>query len=181
MRFSELTKLNEAKEVFYHGSNTQITQFTTEFIGKGDGSDQEGPGIYLTSSADDAKKYGKYIHVVDAKVVKSRLLRDSVKTREHGIRLMIYKAPDKDDILTDWDENPERAYRKAVEGIMDSYPDCYREALEQVWADFYPNDAEAYLSRLRGWGYQGFKLDRSDGIVHFICWDPSILTIREIL
>ena len=172
--------LFEGKETFYHGSNTKIEKFTDKFLDRPGATNQEGPGIYLTTAAQDARAYGKVIHTVEAKIVKSKLLPAGVKTPEFAIRTLIQKAPDSDLILTDWDEDPKKALIKAVSGILEFNRNDYREALEQVWADFYRGESAAFLTILRNWNYQGFKLNRADGVTHFICWDPSILTIKNI-
>ena len=178
MKLSDIILL-EAKQTFYHGSNTKIDKFSLDKLGSNTNIDQSGPGIYLSSSKHDASTYGKYIHTVDAKIIKSRLLTKSVRTIEKGIQILINKAPDIEDILTNWDENPVRAKLKALHTIVDSHPK-YLDALEQTWFDFYPDDSKLYLQQLIKWTYQGFLITINPEITHFICWDPSILTIQSV-
>jgi hypothetical protein len=120
------------------------------------------------------------VHVVEAKINNGKLMPVNRKPIERGIDIMISKAPDVMDSLSNWDENPVVAKRLAISTILNSQ-DTYRDALEQVWADFYVGHSDQYLKRLCSWGYQGFKLAKANNVIHFICWDPSILTIREIL
>lgn len=177
MKYNEL--IAEAYQTFYHGSNQPISEFSLDFIGRAEAIDQEGPGIYLTSSAQDAMKYGKHVHIVKVKVVKSRLMPERRTLNSEFIRGLIYKSPNRDDVLQNWDENPQRALVAATRSIMDSYgPNEYREALEQIWADFYRGHEKQWLSRMRSLGWDGFLLDRQDGVKHLISFVPENLTIE---
>ena len=173
--------LTEAKEIWYHGSNSKIDSFSLDHLGKGQGHDTRGPGIYLTNNPEDAKIYGKYIHEVEVNMVKSKILTDKVKTIRRGIRILISKCPDPDD-LYNWDQNKSRAINVATDSIC-KYNPIYRNALEQVWYDFYRHEAAKYLEKLQVFGYQGFTIiPGSDGhTVHFICWDPSILKVKGLM
>ena len=67
-RFSEFIKENYNKEpILYHGSNYNFDKFTTSKIGSGTGKQMDGWGIYLTTSKESAKIYGKYIYEVTLK------------------------------------------------------------------------------------------------------------------
>lgn len=166
--------------IWYHGSNTKIEEFHLINVSNPDATHQEGPGIYLTSSIDDARRYGKFIHVVKAKLAKSRTMPDNRKFGPDFIRRLISLSPDKADALSNWDENPSKAMNMAVSSIIDSYgPSDYRQALEQVWADFYMGHEDKWLSKLRVFGWDGFIVQQS-GLQHLICFNPEILTIQEV-
>src|SRR5690606_3802265 len=123
----------EAREIFYHGSNHKIEQFTTEFVGNG--TDQEGPGIYLTSDPNDAKRYGNFIHTVQVFYNKKRLIPERKKISYEGLARFIKRSPDAAEELQNWDENPHRALHMAVSQLLESYEDDFRELMEQVWYD----------------------------------------------
>lgn len=179
MRATDL--LTEGKETWYHGSAVKISHFTLDKLSSGTGIDQEGPGIYLTSDPIDARKYGQFVHVVQAKINKSRLMPDNKKIMPDTIRRLIYQSPVKDDALSNWDENPNRALTLAVNSIYESYgPNEYRECMEQIWYDFYVDHSALYLSKMRVYGWDGFILPRTN-CSHFICFSPDILTITGIL
>jgi len=176
MRYNQI--INEAVQTFYHGSTHQIKEFNLENVGREGAIDQEGPGIYLTSSPDDARHYGEHIHVVQVKIVKSRMMPDKRTINPQFIRGLITKAPDVDDNLTNYAENREVAIRTAVQQIMDAFgPNEYREAMEQVWYDHYRGQEREWLSRMRSVGWDGFLVPRSGGVVHLICFNPEILKI----
>ena len=176
MKYSEI--LTEALVTFYHGSPSPIQKFTLDFVSGGDAIHQEGPGIYLTSSAEDAKKYGKYIHEVRVKLTKSRMMPEKRQINPDFIRRLILKSPECSTALQNWDEHPQRALSMAVQSIMDSFgPTDYREAMEQVWFDYYKGYEELWLSTMRSNSWDGFVLDRNDGVKHLICFTPEILQI----
>ena len=61
---------------------------------------------------------------------------------------------------------------------MDSYgPSDYREAMESIWGDHYHNDSKVWLKTMISKGWDGFILDRAEGIKHVIIFNPEILTI----
>ena len=173
--------LTEALETWYHGSAAKIDKLTLDHLGSGAGHDQEGPGIYLTNNHEDACRYGRYVYTVQAKMVKSRMMPDKRKIDLQRIRTLIWKSPDRDDNLSNWDENPQRALSLAADQIMSSYgPDEYREAMEQVWYDFYKDHQAVFLSKMRVLGWDGFILDRNGGVKHFVCFNPEILKITDV-
>lgn len=182
MHLSELMLL-EAKETFYHGSSAPIGKFHLEAAGGKEAIDQEGPGIYLTSSIEDARRYGKHVHTISVKLVKSRMMPDKRKLNPEWIRVLMKRAPESEDTLTNWGENPAQALNAAVDSIMDSYgPSEYRKALEQIWYDFYKGHEQVWFSKMRVAGWDGFIVNKpSDGVKHLICFNPDILEITGVV
>lgn len=181
MKVQDLFEAPASPTIWYHGSNSKFEKFDIISSMHKDAINQEGPGFYLTSSIEDAKRYGKYVHVIKAKIAKSRLMPEKRKLNPMFIRASIYKCPDRENALSNWDENPSIALAKATDAIMDAYgPNEYREALEQIWADYYMGHEDKWLSRLRGLGWDGFILERTGGVKHFICFNPEILTVQEV-
>ena len=97
MRYKQII---EAKQTFYHGSTKKIDALSLDFAGTG--TDQEGPGIYLTSSIDDARHYGEFIHVVQVSLVKSRMMPEKRMINPDFVRRLILLAPNVDDNLTNY-------------------------------------------------------------------------------
>ena len=54
---SFLAMESEIPSQWYHGSPSPISKFPDDFVGNG--IDQEGPGIYFTSSSEDAVGYAR--------------------------------------------------------------------------------------------------------------------------
>lgn len=176
-----LCELFESSETWYHGSSAEIQQFNLDSVGKPGATDQEGPGIYLTSSIEDALHYGKFIHAV--KTVRApRLVPEKKSFTTATIKKLIELSPDKEEALLGWDENPVTAASKASSAIYDRWgPNNFREMLEQVWYDFYLESPKAWLDILsKNLNYDGFVLQRT-GAKHFICFNPEILEITEVI
>ena len=178
----KLLSLLESIEIFYHGSNTKIEKFTLDFLSSSTNIDQEGPGIYLTSSEKDAMMYGHYLHKVSVKIVKSRMMPEKRMLNPTFVSHLISKAPNYVDNMTNWAENINKARRLATDAIMSAYgPSDYREAMESIWGDHYRNDSKVWLNTMVSKGWDGFILDRADIFheksKHLIVFNPEILTI----
>jgi len=177
MLLCELTKINET---WYHGSSKEIKKFNLENVGKSTATDQEGPGIYLTSSIDDALHYGNIVHTVKT-LSAPRLVPEKKSFTVSTVKDLINLSPNKEDILADWDQKPEKAIVKASNAIYDRWgPNQFREMLEQVWFDFYRETPKVWLNILsENLNYDGFILPRGT-IKHFICFTPEILEITQV-
>jgi hypothetical protein len=179
MNIKDLFEAAPAISTWYHGSKTKFEKFDLSYISREGATDQEGPGFYLTSSNEDALQYGPYVHTIKAKVAKSRLMPEKRKINPQFIRGLILKAPEVDDNLTNYAENRNTAINVAVDQIMDAYgPNDYRQALEQVWYDHYRGYEREWLSRMRSVGWDGFIVERVNGVKHFICFNPEILIVE---
>lgn len=158
--------------MYYHGSHQPIDQFQYTFLGSGKGYNQEGPGFYFTSDESDAKIYGHNLFHAKIHLNKPVPLKGKPKRRE--IEVMIKNAPDLEDTLTNWDENPNLAFRKAVAAISDQ-PNPH-QAFQSVWYDFYRGHEQDYLKNMVGLlGYDGVVVPRANGIQHIIVFDPSLI------
>lgn len=180
MRYNEI--LNEqvdGTQLFYHASDHVIKTFDLDHLGTGTNIDQEGPGIYLTSSREDALKYGKYVYDVHATINSKRLLPEKYPVTANFIKTQIKSSPDwDDDLYTNWDEFPERALNKATQAMISRYgPNKFRKAIEQLWYDYYRDVPKLFLQQLIDLGYDGFILDRPNGVKHLIAFNPNILSI----
>lgn len=131
--------------ILYHGTNSIITEFATDFIGSGTGNYQFGPGIYFTNDIDLAKKYGKNIYEV--KCVKARLRKAESKVpRWEFIGGKIKKATNWREAVQNWDENVSVGFRLALEAMENSkdFGDC----IQQIWADFYMNEDKKFCEEM---------------------------------
>ena len=92
----------------YHGTAHTFSAFDYPYIGKG--TDQEGPGIYLTTDISDAARYGRHIMVVEADFKKFVPHMGRISRRD--IRYMIRHAPDVDYDLENYDRTRQGPRRK---------------------------------------------------------------------
>ncbi len=153
---------------FYHGSPATFQAFSYDFVGGDKANDQEGPGFYLTTSYEDAKRYSGPNGGVAKVSVKLSLVKD-----------LILGAPNVDDTLTNWGETRSEAFNTAVNSIM-TYNNGPHDAYQQLWMDFYHRAAggdAAYLKTMvADGGYDGVIVPRSQ-CYHLIAFDPKKLYI----
>ena len=132
--------INEVTEggeyIAYHGSPYKIKKFTDEFVGSEKATDQEGPGIYFTTSFDDAAGYGKYVYKVKLSPRKLLDLSEDKKIPKHILIKLIKMKSDWKMNAQDWAENPDIGAKKAVEDAYD-YNDNEKDVFLQIWIDFY--------------------------------------------
>lgn len=155
--------------VFYHGSNAEFDIFDPKLSAHGHA--QEGPGFYLTSSLSDAKSYGK--NVKSYKIHPKRLVSLSKPASKVIALKLIKMSPNLIENLENWDEFPQHALRKALDGIMSQRTE--KEVYEQIWFDFYQSDPDKWLEQMVKNGFSGVIIPKSDGVVHFVCYDTSVL------
>ncbi|MFA5489184.1 MAG: hypothetical protein WC284_08185 [Candidimonas sp.] len=185
----KLIEISSSSLTLYHGSETKIKKFSLDHLSSGSGNDQEGPGIYLTNAIDDSRIYGKYIHTVEAKLYKSKRLPEKRTLNYQWIRNLIYKSPDWKEVeYMNWSENPARALDRASTQIMESYgPRDFREAMEQIWYDYYRDHSDVWLKKLIINGYEWFDV-KKEGIryedtgilIHYIVFNPERLNIIKV-
>lgn len=157
----------------YHGSNNEIKKFDYKYVGKG--NDQEGVGFYLTNSKDDAKRYGKYVYEVE--VYYRKLVPTSGRKNLSDLRYLIVNAPESEETVLNWDENPKVGYQKATQAIA-QFTKNPHDMFMQVWYDFYRYSPKEYLKNMVKLGYDGVLINKGMGLKHFIAFDPDKLKLH---
>lgn len=161
----------------YHGSPTKIQKFSDEFVGGKEAVDQEGPGIYFTTSEEEANGYGENIYKVN---LTPRLLFDQTPVNSKKLAPLILKlakmAPDWMENAQNYDENPTKGLRDFVTSTI-NYNDNEKDCILQVWIDFYKNDTVSYVRNCVKLGIDGIIVTKEyKGIKHIIVYNPSIIT-----
>lgn len=174
--------------VAYHGGSSKISKFTIDFLGEG--HDQEGPGIYFTTNPSDAAGYGSHIHKVLLKPRK--LVPNTGRTNRRQVEKLILSAAgvknmselqkidmDKfyDSSLSNFDENPLKAFQDAVETVM-RYSLSPHDAFQNVWITHYRYNPQNYLNEMVKLGYDGVKV-KKEGFDHYIIFNPDIIEVLE--
>jgi len=175
---TELTK--GGSYTVYHGSKTQITNFVDEFVGGDNAIDQEGPGIYFTTSKEEAETYGEYLYTV---TLTPRQLMDETPSNPRKltpfITKMVRMAPEWKDKAQNYDENPLRGLNIFVESTLD-YNDTEKDVAQQIWVEFYRYQPVDYVRNMVKMGIDGIKVKREyNDITHFIIYNPSIITVLK--
>lgn len=162
--------------IWYHGRSVKSTKFDPKYTGRG--TDQQGPGFYFSSDLKDAASYA-YPNgiVIKAKLNLRKELPDKGrKANEKEIKFLMDKALDLDGYLTNWDENPSKAYNKAFNSFMDD-----ELPYQQVWADLYRYEPELYLKNLVKLGYDGHESPVDSDARHMIVYNPKSIEVLEVI
>ena len=167
----------------YHGSNQQITEFTDVHVGKEDAKDEEGAGIYFTTSYEDAIQYGKYVYTVEIsgrKYVDDKTPSDDVDIEE----LVSLLKMDEDWEMTaqNWDEDPESGVYSAAQDFI-NYNNSEKEVFLQAWYDFFRYAPINYVRGMTKLGYDGlvttpYKSSDNKGL-HIIVYNPKAIQITN--
>ncbi len=167
---------------WYHGSPNPITKFSDDFVGQG--TDQEGPGIYFTSNLEDAYSYAKkdngngVVYVVNLNFKKLVPLKGKPKIKE--LTQLIDWAPNLEDKLMDWDENPNIAKKKALNAIYRSGERNPHQAFQSVYYDFYRNDPIEFVRNLVILEYDGLVVPRQFmNTKHAVVYNPKIIKLVD--
>jgi len=171
--------LSASTDRWYHGRTVRSTEFDLKYVGGREAKDQEGPGFYFTTMLDDARGYAGsngIVLSVELAVRKWLPLTGAPKRRE--VERILRASPCLDDALTDWDENPVRAFQNALGSII-QYADSHRDALLRVWMDFYNrcNGSPEWCRQVTKLGYGGVIIPKTGGL-HAVVFDPS--AIRDV-
>lgn len=176
--------------IAHHGTSAKFDSFDISF-GK-EGKDQEGPGLYFTSSKSDAQGYtypnGK---VISVNLSLNKFLTKSSKINKNHINLMILKSINLNSIneiknmnmeafwesqLANFAETPVLAFNNAVQSILDSSLDGL-DAFQNVWITFYKSKPVDYVKNMASLGYDGLLLNKSNGVTHYIIYNPNCFKI----
>jgi len=176
--FKKIIKESLDKNTFYyHGRTIDSEIFDIKYTGKG--TDQEGAGFYFSTSIKDAAMYSsKNGIILKVKLNYKKLISSTKKGNKNLIKKLIISAPDYKETLLNWDENKHKALQMAINGIYD-YNNTQKDEIQTIEADFYRHSPEKYLENLIKLGYDGFIIDKEDGINHFIVFNPNIIEVID--
>ena len=171
--------------VAYHGSAHKFSSFTDEFVGGKDALDQEGPGIYFTTSEKNAISYGEFVYKIILTPKKSVSTQESKNASLREIEWLITHAPDWKDTAQNWNPNPSIGYRIAAKDFI-NYNDNPHQQFLQVWYDFYRNSPVEYVRNMVKLGYDSIIINGlnsmiadESNITHIVVLNPAIIQYNE--
>jgi lysozyme len=137
---------------WFHGSNSPIETFSFDYLGKG--NDQLGPGVYFTSSQENAKQYGSHVRQVDLHL--KRPMMPYVKTPVKLIKAILGGIPP--DVWasqdsTDWDEDPKKALLKVATAMQQE--NCIQAVAGAALFTYYKTHPKALMDAVSK-VYDGF-------------------------
>jgi hypothetical protein len=178
-KYNDFVNESYARDVVaYHGSETHVKEFTTDLVEKGE--EHEGPGIYFSSTENDARMHGgPYITKVRLRLnrlVSSRsTITEEIRTQ---LQYMVNVAPDKDETLLNWGKDPRKANDAAMDSICSKgSPD---KAFQAVWEMFYKKRSKQYVNNMSEKnGYDGVEIWRTQGVKRYIVFNPRSVKILK--
>lgn len=142
----------------YHGSDTKIDEFTLDYLNTG--NHEYGIGLYFATRKETTKYYGKYAHevLIDGNFTTVPKKRPNKTLTQKLVKM----APDLEMTLSDWDENPNIAFQRAVNALLDASINL-EELIDAIWYDFYRDEPKQFLENLvKLTGYDGKFIDIDD-------------------
>lgn len=186
LRENLLPEANTPTFEMYHGSDTQITKFMDDFVGGKEANDQEGPGIYFTSSWKNARAYGNYVYTVKLSPKKFVSTQEGKNAPIKELEWLMKQAPDWEGTAQNWDENPMRGLKIAVNDFIQYNDDPHNQFL-QVWIDFYRDNPVEYVRNMVKLGYDAIIIENlnslhalGENIKHIIVLNPSIIEFIKV-
>jgi hypothetical protein len=163
--------------IVYHGTNSDFKTFTTDFVGGKKAIDQEGPGVYFTTSKEDAEHYGKYIYKVEL-TPRKLLFSDKKGNINRNTIIKLIKMRDKWELnAQDWDENITRGLNYSVDSILDNDND--KDIITQVFIEYYRYRALEYVKNCTKLGIDGIVINKNENSQHIVVYNPNIIKIIQ--
>lgn len=182
--FEDLVEAKTTGIRAFHGSTHEISSFSDDFVGGKEANDKEGPGIYFTTSVDDARMYGENVYEVQLNVKKSVSVKNNTNAPLQHIEWLITQAPDWEDTALNWSENYKIGYKKAAADFIQYNENPHQQYL-QVWYDFYRNTPVEYVRNMVNLGFDSIVVQRNDydgiPVTHIIVLNPKIITFVKKL
>lgn len=174
----------------FHGSTNKIEKFSDEFVGGKDANDQNGPGIYFTSTYDEARYYtsgeGGYIYSV--RLDSGRYLDSEERSTEYlskyksDLLKLVKMAPEWEMNAYDWSQDPETGAEIMVDSAIE-YNDNEKDAFLQIWIEAYRHKEVHFVRNMSKLGYSGIFVpaDKANNNGnHIIVFNPATITVEDV-
>jgi len=178
-------------KIYYHGSASEFDKFDLSFSRTGNGNEQYGAGIYLTSDKEEAGRYaGKngYIYAIQVagtihivEVPASYQEEDTINEplSPETIRNIINDSPDKEEVLWNFGD----VDYEGVENVLDIAVDSYTgfdilPCINMIGNDFYDKKNDLFLKSVqKHTKIDGFKIKKDENIEHLVIFSPDDISI----
>ena len=169
---------SDTGRVWYHGDTAHRITFADQKFQNEENWNAMGPGIYFTSSKEQALGYAGQAGWVYTASFTGKLATDKQRAKVTEIRKFLAMLDDegRSYLFSNWDPDP-RAAQQAVERAYTQMDvvSCFADLGRQGGTDYGTTGREwcALMAKL---GYAGM-LHKLPGVEHLVVWDPSGLTI----
>lgn len=177
---------NKIPDIWYHGSDKKFDVFNLSGI-NADNTDQEGPGIYLSSDMEDARGYGQYIYTVKYApkgIILDRTMKLTKSDNSKAISIIKKYCEGWEDIAANWHENPTAGLNVFIQSVNDAEEDRVG-FWQSVWFDFFRYHPQKFLEGMAANGFDGLLLTgyrvKNNKIIHTIVYNTSIIDIIKVV
>ena len=180
---------------FYHGGQCNIEKFTLDFLGTGAGQNQQGPGLYFTSSENNARRYGPCVHKLSLKPT-GKVLTDKAGTNRSVPRKDIESIILRGQIgnlktllemrqnngiathLSNYHQNPKLAFKLMVDSIIFGNYNG-KQVAQSICEQAFKGEQQQFVNQMRVHGYDMLLVKKNSigqgGCLHAIVYNPSII------
>jgi len=176
---SILNETIKVRTIAYHGSTVKFNKFSDEFVGGEEANDQEGPGVYFSTTEEGSSYYGGLTYKVE---LSGKFLDDKTSSNHVSVNKvlkLIKMASDWQDTAQNWDENPRRGVIKAANDCI-QYNQNEKDVFLQVWIDFYRDNPVDFVRNMVKIGYDGIIIDFNDTSNHIIVYNLNSIKLIDI-
>ena len=181
---SNVNEIVKGDYTVYHGSPNKIAKFTDDFVGRKEATDLNGPGIYFTTSENEARGYagsGGYVYKVKLHVDK---LLESTKVSESALSKLKPTVTKLIKMASDWKSTAEDfGYGDAAKGLQQmvngfvEYNSNEKDVFLQVWIDAYRDEPIDFVRNMVRLGYDGVTIPKeiTQGGTHIVLYNPNLI------
>ena len=137
----------------------------------GNENDELGPGIYFSSSLEDAKDYGKIIQTVEF-VGNFVPMKKYPKLRTQ-LTWLSKQCDDWQGQAQNYDENPVIGLKKVIDACLqrnDTPANCF----QQIWIEFFRYDSAGFIMNV-GKLFDAMAIEKNMGVFHMVVWNKTAL------
>jgi len=170
-----------SQKIWYHGRSAKDSTFSLDYVDNPEAKKEKGGGFYFTNRFDEAWGFASPDGIIlkcKLNYNKKRLITNKKAASEFVVRRLIHKAPNRDDVLSNFGENLNYAKEEAVATYMDydNAFDCYTT----IENDFYRDNSKDFLKVL-GHFYDGYLPPAQETYQHIIIYRPELIKLLEII
>jgi hypothetical protein len=169
-------------KTWYHGTTADFQKFDYQHVYNENSNAQYGPGFYLTDSPEIARGYANgngYLLIINL-TRKGRIANQETKPKKISVEKYIQRMPDKEDVLSNWDESPHRA-ASLLQQSLEENNDTLLEMVQSVWSDCYRGHEPYFVRCLVNRSLiDGILVPQQNGVNFLIAYNPDVLKIVDV-
>ncbi len=170
----------------YHGSNSDLTNFSTEFMGFGSKPASDGPGLYFTNSIENGKMWGDKLYCVDfvnANFISSDTLPEDID--RSLIRRILDNIPDEDHNYN-YSEDLETDKELFIDNAI-QFSNGADEVLLSIYYDYFNGIPQVFMEKMVEVGIDGIAVSKNfdfpdvNKTIHYVVYNTSMIKITNVI